>query len=114
MALDLDTYQQAATATAVYPEKGTGSPLALAYVALGLGEAGELQGKVKKVLRDDAGVLTDEKRQAIAAELGDLLWYVASTASELGVSLADVAQGNLDKLASRAQRGTLQGSGDER
>lgn len=114
MALDLDTYQAAATATAVYPEKGTGSPLALAYVALGLGEAGEVQGKVKKVLRDDAGVLTDDKRAAIAAELGDLLWYVAAAASELGQSLGDIAQANLDKLASRAQREVLRGSGDNR
>lgn len=112
--LKFSTYQTLASRTAQYPDVGTGSALALAYVGLGLGEAGEVQGKIKKILRDDAGVLTQEKREAIAAELGDVLWYVARTASELGVSLEDVAQANLEKLASRAERGVLGGSGDDR
>lgn len=107
-------YQSRVADTAIYPESGTGSPLALAYVGLGLGEAGEVQGKIKKILRDDNGVLTQEKRIAITQELGDLLWYVARTASEISVSLDDVAEINLNKLWLRAQRGTLQGSGDDR
>ena len=109
-----DQYQQAATKTAVYPECGTGSALALAYVGLGLGEAGEVQGKLKKVIRDDGGVLTSETKKAIASEAGDVLWYLATLANEIGVSLSDIAQGNLDKLADRAQRDVLKGSGDNR
>lgn len=109
---NFDEYQTKATATAIYP--GKGEAMGLAYVGLGLGEAGEVQGKIKKILRDDDGVLSPEKAEAIAAELGDLLWYVAATASELAFSLSEVAQMNLDKLASRQARGTLTGSGDTR
>lgn len=112
--MDFDYYQTETNKTAIYPEKGTGSPLALAYVGLGLGEAGEVQGKIKKILRDDNGVVTQEKRNTIAAELGDLLWYVSQAATEISMTLEDIARGNLDKLASRAERGTLQGSGDYR
>ena len=83
-------------------------------VGLGLGEAGEVQGKIKKLLRDDNGAISDEKRLAIAAELGDLLWYVAQACNELDVRLCDVARLNLAKLADRQERGVLQGSGDTR
>ena len=112
--LTFNAYQTQALSTAIYPEKGTGSALALAYVGLGLGEAGEVQGKLKKVIRDNGGVLTTETRTAIGKELGDLLWYVATTAAELGLDLGDVAQGNLDKLSDRKTRGVIGGSGDER
>lgn len=112
--LTLNRYQDRTWQTAIYPEAGTGSTLALSYVALGLGEAGEVQGKVKKVLRDDAGTLTEEKRALIVKELGDVLWYVARMAAEVGVSLEDVAEMNLDKLWDRKDRGVLVGSGDER
>lgn len=112
--MKFDEYQAATLSTAIYPESGTGSALALAYVGLGLGESGEVQGKIKKVLRDDSGKLTREKREAIAAELGDILWYVSQTATELGVPLSTIAQANLDKLSSRKDRGVLGGSGDER
>lgn len=114
MALTFDLYQYRAGQTAIYPESDTGSVAALSYVGLGLGEAGEVQGKIKKILRDDAGNLTDEKRSEIAKELGDVLWYVARTASELGIPLAKIAQQNLDKLSSRSDSGTLKGSGDDR
>jgi NTP pyrophosphatase (non-canonical NTP hydrolase) len=107
-------YQAKAAETARYPEAGTGSMTALAYVGLGLGEAGEVQGKIKKVLRDDGGELTPKTRLAIAAELGDVLWYVARACSEISVTLEGVALLNLEKLASRAERGVLQGSGDDR
>ena len=109
-----DDYQAAAARTAIYPGAGTGEYPALAYTALGLGEVGELQGKVKKVYRDDEGVITPENRRAIMEELGDVLWYAACMARELGVSLGDVASNNLAKLSDRAARGQLQGSGDRR
>jgi len=106
-------YAAEAQKTAIYP--GSGTSMGLAYAALGLaGEAGEIANKAKKVLRDSNGELTQERRAAMAAELGDVLWYIAALAKELDVSLAQVAQANLDKLASRQARGTLQGSGDQR
>ncbi len=104
-------YQQRSRATAVYPDAGDN----LTYPALGLcGEAGECAEKVKKAIRDDGGVLTDERRAALAAELGDVLWYVAQLATEAGLDLAEIAEDNLAKLRSRRDRGVLQGSGDAR
>lgn len=112
---DFELYQLETAKTAVYPESGEGTLIALNYVALGLGnEAGEVQGKVKKIWRDDEGVITDEKREAILDELGDVLWYMARVADELGVSLDQVAERNLTKLFGRLERGTLGGSGDNR
>ena len=109
--MDLADYQVRSRATAVYPGAGEN----LLYPTLGLcGEAGEVAEKVKKMLRDDAGVLTPERRAALAAELGDVLWYVAQVATEAGLELDAVAAGNLAKLASRAERSALRGSGDER
>lgn len=85
----------------------------LAYLALGLGgEAGEIQNKLKKVLRGDYTV--EAIRGDLQAELGDVLWYLAVLADALSLSLEEIAHANLDKLASRQQRGQLRGSGDER
>ena len=104
-------YQQRSRATAVYPGAGDN----LLYPTLGLcGEAGEVAEKVKKMVRDDAGVLTPQRREALAKELGDVLWYVAQVATEAGLDLSVVAGANLEKLLSRQERGVLQGSGDER
>ena len=110
----MNEYQVLTDSTATYPESGQGSPLSVAYVALGLGEVGEVQGKVKKILRDDNGVITDEKRQLIYEELGDVLWYVARMATELGFPLSNVAEANLAKLEDRKERGVIGGSGDHR
>lgn len=110
--LSFGRYQQETARTAIYP--GQGETWGLAYVGLGLGEAGEVQGKIKKVLRDNDGQVTASARQAIAGELGDLLWYVAQAATELGYSLEYIASQNLAKLADRAERGVLGGSGDDR
>ncbi|ANA86427.1 MazG-like pyrophosphatase [Gordonia phage OneUp] len=112
--MDFNYYQNATDATAIYPGAGEGTMAALAYVGLGLGEAGEVQGKLKKIIRDDAGKVTEEKRSAIIKELGDVLWYVARTAAELKVSLNYVAELNVDRLLDRKDRGVLQGSGDDR
>jgi NTP pyrophosphatase (non-canonical NTP hydrolase) len=104
-------YQQRSRATAVYPGAGSN----LTYPALGLcGEAGEAAEKVKKAIRDDGGQLTPERREALAAELGDVLWYVAQLATEAGLGLDEIAQSNLDKLLSRRDRAVLHGSGDLR
>ena len=109
--MDFSDYQQRSRATAVYPGAGDN----LVYPTLGLaGEAGEVAEKVKKLIRDDGGVLSDERRAAIAKELGDVLWYVAQVATEAGLDLDTIAAANLEKLLSRQQRGVLQGSGDDR
>ncbi len=108
--MDLADYQRRSRRTAEYPREAW-----LAYPALGLaGEAGEVAEHAKKAIRDDGGEVSDERRAAMAKELGDVLWYVAQLASELGLDLDAVAQANLDKLLSRQRRGVLSGSGDDR
>jgi NTP pyrophosphatase (non-canonical NTP hydrolase) len=107
----LSDYQARSRATAVYPAAGDN----LLYPTLGLcGEAGEVAEKIKKMVRDDGGVLSDERRTALAKELGDVLWYVAQIATEAGLDLDEVAGDNLEKLLSRQRRQVLQGSGDDR
>jgi NTP pyrophosphatase (non-canonical NTP hydrolase) len=106
-------YMNAAASTAVYPENGQGSVRALAYVfALLAEEAGEANGKWAKFLRDGGDMFVT--REQIIAELGDVLWAVANIANEIDVSLSEVARKNVEKLASRQQRGVLGGSGDNR
>ena len=108
--MDLSEYQRASRRTAEYPREAW-----LSYPALGLaGEAGEVAEQAKKAIRDDDGEVSDARREAMAKELGDVLWYTAQLASELGLELDAIAQENLDKLLSRQRRGVLSGSGDER
>lgn len=110
--LTLAAYQAGARTTARYPTTGL---LGVVYTTLGLaGEAGEIANKLKKVIRDQNGHLTDDCRVALADELGDVLWYVASLAHELGLPLDDIAHRNLAKLTDRHRRGTITGSGDHR
>lgn len=103
-------YQDKAVETAIY---GTGSTII--YPALGLAnEAGEVLGKIKKVLRDKDGVFTPETNQAIGDEIGDVLWYMAALARDLNLSLEDIADRNIAKLLDRRARNVIQGSGDNR
>ena len=109
--MDFQAYQQQSAQTARYPDVGS-NPI---YPTLGLcGEAGEVAEKVKKVLRDQGGQFSEESRAALALELGDVLWYVARLASELDLDLGAIAEANLAKLASRATRNVIAGSGDQR
>jgi len=108
--MDLSEYQRQSRRTAEYPREAW-----LAYPALGLaGEAGEVAEHAKKAIRDDAGKVSDERKAAMSKELGDVLWYVAQLATELGLDLDEVAEQNLEKLLSRQARGVLSGSGDDR
>ena len=100
-----DFYEERASITAIYPKEK-----ALEYLALGLtSEAGEVAGKVKNLIRAGKG-----DKKAIASEVGDVLWYCAMLAKETEVPLNDIMKDNLKKLYSRKERGTLQGSGDNR
>ena len=108
--MDINEYQHKARETAMYP-----TDQAIAYCALGLtGESGEVADKIKKIIRDKQGEFTDDDRAEIAKELGDVLWYIANLSFEMNLSLDHVARKNLEKLSSRAQRGVLGGSGDNR
>jgi len=109
--MNFSEYQEQASTTALYPNMGNN----LYYPALGLGgETGEVLNKVKKVMRDHGGKVTDEYREILRGELGDVLWYVAALAKELNLNLDDIAQANLEKLFSREERGVLSGDGDNR
>lgn len=117
-------YQEKAKTTAIYLNKVKETfpdlpqevykIIGIAYAGCGLGEAGEIQGKIKKIIRDSGGVITDEHRKAISKELGDLQWYIMCTCEEFNLSMEDVANENIEKLFSRQERGVLGGSGDNR
>ncbi|MEK7599602.1 MAG: nucleoside triphosphate pyrophosphohydrolase family protein [Patescibacteria group bacterium] len=78
------------------------------------GEAGEIAEKVKKIIRDKKGVISEEDKKELAKEIGDVLWYLAVFAHDLGFELDDIANQNLEKLKSRKARGVLGGAGDNR
>lgn len=122
--MTLNEYQEQAAQTAIvlngikekYPDlpEEIYNMLERDYAGLGLGEAGEVQGKLKKLIRDKQGVCSEEDKKEIGKELGDLLWYVAFCCKVLGIQLDDVASENIAKLQSRKQRGVLSGNGDNR
>ena len=108
--MTLNEYQQKALETAVYPQE-----FKIIYPSLGLtGEAGECADKVKKVIRDNGEQFTEEKKYELAKEIGDVLWYCATFANDIGFDLETIGQMNNDKLHSRQERGVLGGSGDNR
>lgn len=106
----LEDYQNFVRSTKVYDAE-----YALVYPALGLAsEAGEVAGKLKKLMRDHEGQLSQEMFEAIIKELGDVLWYVTAVADDLGVTISDVFHINMRKLESRKNRMVLKGEGDNR
>jgi NTP pyrophosphatase (non-canonical NTP hydrolase) len=109
--MDFATYQKDSRRTA----QAVACDHAIAYPTLGLvNEAGEFAGKIKKIFRDKNGIISEMDRQALKAELGDVLWYLTQLCSELNLTLEEVAEHNLQKLFSRLERGTISGDGDER
>jgi len=109
--MNFKEYQKEALKTAKYPNIGNN----FIYPTLGLaGEAGEVSEKIKKVLRDDNGVISEVKRLEIVKELGDVMWYISALCSEIGVTMEDVAKINIAKLNSRRARNKIKGSGDNR
>lgn len=129
MTLTFDEYQKFCRTTAVYPpvylhravvtqnqiDEDVSRKLGFVYPMLGLaGECGEVAEKLKKVIRDYNGIITDEYLEKITKELGDILWYVSSVSSELHISLSRVIDLNVEKLSSRKDRDAVHGSGDDR
>jgi NTP pyrophosphatase (non-canonical NTP hydrolase) len=109
--MDFNDYQTRSRKTAGYP--AIGHPVI--YPVLGLAnEAGEVAGKIKKVFRDRGGEISEETREALKAELGDVLWYIAQVATELNLSLDEIAEHNIAKLYDRLERGKISGDGDNR
>ena len=103
--MEMNSYQEAAFTTATAESQN------IYYMTMGLtGEAGEIANKVKKVMRDNKRLDLED----IKHELGDVLWYVAGLSTVLGISLEEVAKANIEKLASRKERGVIGGSGDDR
>lgn len=122
--MEFKEYQEKSASTAIYLNKikeqypdldvNIMTILGISYASLGLGESGEVQGKVKKIIRDSGGIITEDAKKEIGKELGDILWYVAALCRELNLSMDDIAQQNIDKLLSRKERGVLTGNGDNR
>ena len=109
--MTFEEYQKLSRKTAIYPDKDNN----FVYPTLGLtGEAGEVSEKIKKVLRDDNGIVDGLKRQEIKKELGDVLWYLSQIATELDLSLDDIATFNVEKINSRQERNKISGDGDNR
>ncbi len=109
--MNFEEYQKQSRKTAVYPNLGDN----FIYPTLGLvGESGEIAEKIKKVIRDDKGIMSIEKKEDLKKELGDVLWYLAQLSTELNLNLNEVAEANIKKLSDRLDRGVLGGSGDNR
>ncbi len=113
--MDFDEYQKRAAKYDLAEATKDYTSVGFIEKVLGLtGEAGETADKIKKILRDKSGKFEQEDYDAVAKELGDVLWYVASLSRYLDIPLSEIASGNLEKLESRYQRNLLHGAGDNR
>lgn len=111
--MQFDEYQNTSLRTWNPPPRD--KVMNIMYLTLGVvGEAGEVAEKVKKVLRNDLGVFSEEKKQELKKEIGDVIWYLSTLSHELGFSFDDVAKTNIDKLTSRLERNVISSEGDNR
>ncbi len=95
--------------------KNDDQTLEILQQALGLGdEAGEVLAIFKKWVRDDGADISKLDTERVKKELGDILWYIAVVAHDVGLKLDEIAVKNLQKLSDRKTRGVLSGSGDNR
>lgn len=111
--MDFDEYQKLATRTALFDNDD--KTFQLMYLCLGLaGESGETIEKVKKVIRNHKGAISDETRDDLKKEMGDVLWYLSQISRILDVPFSQVADANIKKLADRMERGVIKSEGDTR
>lgn len=109
--MTFDEYQEVSKKTAVYDQ----GQQVLYYLGLGVtGEAGEIAEKLKKLMRNHKGQMSEEMRQDLKKEMGDVLWYLSQLSFELGFKFSDVAKANVEKLQDRQARGVLKSEGDNR
>lgn len=111
--MEFNEYQDKASVTATFT--GKQAEHELMYLTLGAcGEVGEIAEKVKKIIRNDDGVISEEKRELLKLEVGDVLWYLSQLSRVLGFSLDEAAQANIAKIMDRRARGVIKSSGDTR
>lgn len=114
--MTFNEYQKKSRKTALYTnidKEVIGSHIL--YPTLGLaGETGEFVEKIKKIIRNKNGVFDEEDKESLKGELGDILWYIAQLATDLGLELDDIAKSNLDKVLSRLERNAINSEGDNR
>ena len=111
--MDFNEYQRLASQTATF--EGKQEEFKLMYLTLGIaGEAGEIAEKIKKAIRNDNGVIDDEKRELLKMEIGDVLWYLSQLARVLNIPFEETAQANITKILDRQARGVLKSTGDTR
>ncbi len=88
--MDIAEYQKEALKSLAIKDK---SSAALVHRMLGLnGEVGIIANQIKKSVRDNDGVLTDQDKAVLHEKLGDVLYYA--------VALADFADLDIDKILS--------------
>ena len=113
--MDFDDYQDKTKKYDLFDSTTDLKEVGFIEKVLGLtGEAGETADKIKKILRDKDGIVSNEDKDLVTKELGDVLWYLAAIARYLNIPLSEVAKGNINKLESRLQRNKLHGEGDKR
>jgi NTP pyrophosphatase (non-canonical NTP hydrolase) len=111
--MNFDEYQKLASRTATFT--GRQEEYQLMYLALGIaGESGEIAEKIKKIIRNDDGVVSDEKCESLKQEIGDVLWYLSQLSRVLGYDFSECAAANIKKLEDRAARGVIKSTGDSR
>lgn len=118
--LTLNEYQDGAMSTCM------DSSYNVTYMLAGLtAEVGEVNDKIAKAIRkewvkiDNNNLIRLEKcpiefDKEIAKEISDCLWFCAGLSRIIGYDLNTIGNINLDKLASRKQRGVIDGNGDNR
>ena len=113
--MTFDEYQAQALKTAYTDADHADTLMEKTIWVMGVaGEAGEVVEKWKKIVAYKNGVVSAEDKQELKKELGDVIWYIAVMAHSLGLSLEEVMQLNVKKLADRKARGVIKGSGDNR
>lgn len=108
MKLTFNNYQKYARETAIYKD-------GIFYPALGLcSESGEVADKIKKIYRDNNGIISEENKEQLIKEMGDVLWYLANMSTDLNVTLEDIAKKNLEKIQARQKKNLIHAEGDDR